>query len=469
MNQITKFVPITKVDKEKRMVFGWASTEDLDSDGEIIKADALERALPDYMKFPTIREMHQPKAAGKTISAEIRQNKGVKGLYIAAKIVSDEAWKLVKEGVYSAFSVGGNVLQKAENIIKEMQLIEISLVDVPANPAAVVEVWKAAKGSVVPSKARQKSASGIYRYVGLMDQIQYCMSWCDPKGKDYKQLSKMLEQVKSFIAQEANEEEPTPSQMLMSDNPKDIQKFVESLQRLSFDDKIAETIRKGVIVAMDKKAQELKEQAEKLKLEKGEEETKEVEESTEETETPKTEGAQGETSEKTDEKEEGSESSESTEETEEEEETEDKAEGDKGADATLTKINDANKRLSKITPVKESKTRTLEEKISVMADTISKMTDLVIDMNDRMDKVMKAAAPTKSKAAFVTKGQEASKEDAVDPKDAVAKTIAEKQARLEELKKLRDELGASQFAKQGYSVEAGKLQSELEILNRKSK
>ena len=48
-------------------VWGWASTGAVDSDGEIITPDAMKAALPDYMKFGAVREMHQSKAAGTAI------------------------------------------------------------------------------------------------------------------------------------------------------------------------------------------------------------------------------------------------------------------------------------------------------------------------------------------------------------------------------------------------------------------
>lgn len=138
----TIYIPLTKVDDEQRMVYGFASTPDIDSDNEIIEIGAIEKALPEYMKFPTIREMHQPKAAGTTKNASIVTQGDKKGLYIGAKIVSNEAWKLVKEGVYRGFSIGGDVVNRVGNVIKELNLVEISLVDVPANKAAKIEVWK---------------------------------------------------------------------------------------------------------------------------------------------------------------------------------------------------------------------------------------------------------------------------------------------------------------------------------------
>lgn len=138
-NTFEKYLPISKVNDEERLVFGYASTPDLDSQGEVVELNALEKALPDYMKFPTIREMHTTNAVGRTKSAVIDN----KGLFIQAKIVDDNAWKKVKEGVFNGFSIGGRAIQTVGNKIKELKLTEISLVDVPANKQAVITLFKA--------------------------------------------------------------------------------------------------------------------------------------------------------------------------------------------------------------------------------------------------------------------------------------------------------------------------------------
>ena len=135
------FAQITKIDAEKRMVEGYASTEARDDQGEIIKKEALSAALPDYMTFPALREMHQLSAAGRTIGADVDD----KGLYIAAKVVDDQAWKKVIERVYNGFSVGGKVTARDPadyKTITGLRLDEISLVDRPANPEAVFDCWK---------------------------------------------------------------------------------------------------------------------------------------------------------------------------------------------------------------------------------------------------------------------------------------------------------------------------------------
>ena len=137
------YAPLQKIDEEQRMVYGYASTEALDSQGEIIKRDAIEAALPGFMRFGNIREMHQPSAVGKAKGATIDD----KGLYLAAKIVDDEAWAKVKEGVYSGFSVAGQVTARdpmQKHVITGCSLSEISLVDRPSNPEAVFEMFKSA-------------------------------------------------------------------------------------------------------------------------------------------------------------------------------------------------------------------------------------------------------------------------------------------------------------------------------------
>jgi HK97 family phage prohead protease len=136
------YATITKIDEDQRMVFGYASTEALDSQGEIVKREALEAALPDYMRFANIREMHQPSAVGVATEAELDE----RGLYLAAKIVDPTAWEKVAAGVYKGFSIGGKVVsrdQAQKHVITGVRLSEISLVDRPANPEAVFTMFKA--------------------------------------------------------------------------------------------------------------------------------------------------------------------------------------------------------------------------------------------------------------------------------------------------------------------------------------
>ncbi len=126
-------------------VYGIASTDQKDSDGETVTADCMRAAIPDYMKFGAVREMHQPSAAGTAIEIAVGDD-GV--TTFGAHIVDDEAIKKVKTNVYKGFSIGGKVTERDlldKKIIKGLNLIEVSLVDRPANPDAKISMYKAAK------------------------------------------------------------------------------------------------------------------------------------------------------------------------------------------------------------------------------------------------------------------------------------------------------------------------------------
>jgi hypothetical protein len=134
------YAEISKVDDEQRMVYGVASTEALDVQGEVVTKEAMADAMDDYMKFANIREMHQPSAVGVAKSFEID---GDGRTHISVHVVDDSAWAKVKAGVYKGFSIGGKAISKVEGVIKSLRLSEISLVDRPANPEALITVWKA--------------------------------------------------------------------------------------------------------------------------------------------------------------------------------------------------------------------------------------------------------------------------------------------------------------------------------------
>ena len=137
-NKTNLFVPFQKIDKEKRMVYGYVSTDTKDSQGEIVEKEAIKKAWSDYMKWANIREMHQPSAVGVTKEYMFDD----KGTWVGAKIVDKDAWTKVKEGVYKGFSIGGRILKKIGDRIKEIVLYEISIVDRPANPECSFQVVK---------------------------------------------------------------------------------------------------------------------------------------------------------------------------------------------------------------------------------------------------------------------------------------------------------------------------------------
>jgi hypothetical protein len=152
-------MPLTKVDEGRRIVSGFASLDNLDKQMDIVTTEASMNA---FAKFRgNIREMHQPSAIGKMVSFKEEKyfdpesKKFYKGVYVSAYISkgAQDAWEKVLDGTYTGFSIGGRMNEwddaydeKADaqiRIIKEYDLIELSLVDSPANQfASIMSVQK---------------------------------------------------------------------------------------------------------------------------------------------------------------------------------------------------------------------------------------------------------------------------------------------------------------------------------------
>ena len=152
-------MPIGKVDKERRTVSGFATLDNIDKQGDVVSTDASLRAFKNFRG--NLREMHQPSAVGKVVSFkedkyfDTNTKKFYSGVYVSAYVSkgAQDAWEKVVDGTYSGFSIGGSIkkyddeyqedLDKAVRIIKEYDLVELSLVDNPANQFAnIVSIEK---------------------------------------------------------------------------------------------------------------------------------------------------------------------------------------------------------------------------------------------------------------------------------------------------------------------------------------
>ena len=147
-------MPFAKVDQERRIVSGFATLDNLDKQNDIVTAEA---SLAAFSKFRSnIREMHQPIAVGKMVGFkedkyfDPETKKFYNGIYVSAYISkgAQDTWEKVLDGTLSGFSIGGKMLKwddgydekqdKQIRIIKEYDLVELSLVDSPANQFANV-------------------------------------------------------------------------------------------------------------------------------------------------------------------------------------------------------------------------------------------------------------------------------------------------------------------------------------------
>jgi len=152
-------LPFAKVDKERRIVSGFASLDNIDKQGDIVTAEASMKAFSAFRG--NIREMHQPSAVGKMVSFkqdkyfDPNTKKFYNGVFVSAYVSkgAQDAWEKVLDGTYTGFSIGGRMNkwddgydEKSDStirIIKDYDLVELSLVDSPANQFAnIMQVEK---------------------------------------------------------------------------------------------------------------------------------------------------------------------------------------------------------------------------------------------------------------------------------------------------------------------------------------
>lgn len=147
-------MPLTKVDKERRIVSGFATLDNIDKQADIVTSEASMQA---FSKFRgNIREMHEPLAVGKMVSFREDKyfdpdtKKMYNGVFVSAYVSkgAQDTWEKVLDGTLSGFSIGGRMnkwddaydskMDRQIRVIKDYDLVELSLVDNPANQFANV-------------------------------------------------------------------------------------------------------------------------------------------------------------------------------------------------------------------------------------------------------------------------------------------------------------------------------------------
>jgi HK97 family phage major capsid protein len=148
---------------EDWIIEGYASTDDIDADGDKILPTAFEKSLPKYMENPVLMLMHPLSKQlwmgsgirpgdvlpiGKITEATIK----IRGLWVKAQISKTvpKIWTLIKEGILKSFSVGFGELTQNDverdgniKIIKNLLLIEISIVPRGKNLTSLFEIAEA--------------------------------------------------------------------------------------------------------------------------------------------------------------------------------------------------------------------------------------------------------------------------------------------------------------------------------------
>jgi 4-diphosphocytidyl-2C-methyl-D-erythritol kinase len=147
-----KIIKQEKLEDGTLMVYGKATDDSLDIDEQICDAGWLSTAMPQWFKTGgNVREQHSNIAAGVAKELDAKAD----GFYINVHVVDPVSVKKTETGVFKGFSIGIRSprivrdSKAANGRIIDGQIVEVSLVDRPANPNAKLIMAKSVGTEII--------------------------------------------------------------------------------------------------------------------------------------------------------------------------------------------------------------------------------------------------------------------------------------------------------------------------------
>ena len=144
------YMPILRVDREKREIVARATSEALDSYRTVFSFEGSKEAFAAWRG--NVREMHDPtKAVGKAIDWQANEDSKAIDVTLRVSRGAEDTWQKVLDGTLSGLSVGAKNGKWSKKTIdgeeipylERYDLVEVSLVDNPANPDCNVTLVRA--------------------------------------------------------------------------------------------------------------------------------------------------------------------------------------------------------------------------------------------------------------------------------------------------------------------------------------
>lgn len=140
---------------------GYANTTCIDRSGDVITQDAWNNGIENYLKNPIILAQHDH---DEPIGRMVEHKVDSKGLWVKARIsaAAEDTFNLIKDGVLTTFSVGFIIKDAMYDavtdlfVIKELELLEISVVSVPCNQDSIFSISKSFKSDEEAKDFRKK-------------------------------------------------------------------------------------------------------------------------------------------------------------------------------------------------------------------------------------------------------------------------------------------------------------------------
>ena len=268
------------------MIEGYASTNDVDRQGDIVPASVWTAGMENYLKNPVILAYHEHcEPIGRMVEHRIDE----KGLWIKARIsaAAEDVFNLVKDGVLTAFSIGFRIVDAEYNsaaelfVVKELELHEISVVSVPANQNTIFSLSKAFntaeefKSFKMQFAPKSESAKGLESSTEAKSDINKEWNIMDPKELEQmlakaaasaaEQTAKAIadQQAKSAAEQAAKEkqqaefDEKVKAAVISSGQSGAEKLLAEVEKRLADQEQSSKTVLAGLEAALKEKAAEI--------------------------------------------------------------------------------------------------------------------------------------------------------------------------------------------------------------------
>jgi len=201
-NSVTK----TEENKGDWIVWGYASTFDVDTGNDQITKDALLGAKNDFVKYSTVLFNHDSnRPIGKVIDTEV-DDKGLLIKVILSKTEKD-IWTKVTEGIISKWSISGRVIEEEQISngvyqINKIKFVEVSLVSVPANNEAVAVDAYTSKNQNMNILEKLKDIAGTRTAREIKEGIQNLVDSLEEETIEKSPIADVLEE---WSASEKNE------------------------------------------------------------------------------------------------------------------------------------------------------------------------------------------------------------------------------------------------------------------------
>jgi HK97 family phage prohead protease/HK97 family phage major capsid protein len=204
-SQFTKELPTADETIDSIFISGYASVNTPDRVGDVVPSSVWEKGMQNYLKNPIVLAYHDhDDPIGRMIEHKIDS----KGLWIKARIsAAAEVFNLIKDNVLTAFSVSFRVLDAEYNavtelfIIKELELIEISVVSVPCNQDTLFSLSKSFANDEEYKLFKSQFAPKSEEAKGLELSPEASRTTSKEIGMDPKELQAMLDNAAKTAAE----------------------------------------------------------------------------------------------------------------------------------------------------------------------------------------------------------------------------------------------------------------------------